>query len=265
MEFIEMIENELSFQQHMLRQFGKLKKIKTEGSLEMTIKKNGYKEFYIRSADDGIRRYVRKLEVDKVARIQAHMTGCEAATRAEENIRLLRALREGFRPCDFFSVQSEIEVKYRFTDETSQWVMHSVQRNFPQSEKAEYRDELRHSTSFGLLVRSKNEAQIAEKLMHAGLEFYYEKALVLLDQNNRKVVYHPDFTIMLPGGRRFYWEHKGLLNKADYLERDALRTYVYHKNGIYQPHNLIVTCDGPAGEYPGLEIGLIVDRLLRRR
>jgi len=261
-DFIEIIESELRFQQHMMRQFARLKRIRTEGRLEMTVKKTGYREFYIRSAEDGIRRYVRRLEMDKVARIQAQMTGREAAARAEENIRLLKALRDGYRPCDFFSVQSEIEEKYRFTRETSQWAGRTLRKSFPQSEKPEHREELRHSTSFGLMVRSKNEAQIAEKVLPTGLEFYYEKALVLLDQYNKKIVYYPDFTIVLPDGRTIYWEHKGLLGRPDYLERDMLRTYIYHKNGIYQPHNLIVTCDGPNGEFPGVEIGLIVDRLL---
>lgn len=261
MNFIELIESELAFQQRLLRQFDKLKRIKTDGSLEMTVKKTGYKEYYIRSAADGVRRYVRRLQMDKVTRIQARMTGCEGAARVQENIRLLNELREGYRPCDFFSVQSELPEKYRFTDETCQWSEHVVQKPFPQSEKPERRHELRHSTSFGLMVRSKNEAQIAERLYAAGLEFYYEKALTLLDHKNKKIVYHPDFTIVLPD-RKIYWEHKGLLSSPDYLESDALRTYIYHKNGIYQPHNLIVTCDGPSGEYPGVEIGLIVDKIL---
>ena len=264
MDFIELIDRELNYQQHMLHQFCKLKRIRTDGSLEMTVKKTGYREFYIRSAEDGVRRYVRRLQMDKVARIQARMTGKEAAARAEENIRLLRELREGYRPCDFFSVQQEIEEKYRFTGDTSRWTERAVRRAFPQSEKPGRRAELRHSTSFGLMVRSKNEAQIAEKIHATGLEFYYEKALELMDQYNKKVVYYPDFTIALPDGRLIYWEHKGLLNQPTYLEHDMIRTYVYHKNGIYEPHNLIVTCDGPSGEFPGVEIGMIAEQLLYR-
>jgi hypothetical protein len=52
-----------------------------------------------------------------------------------------------------------------------------------------------------------------------------------------------------------------MIDDVAYLRRDEERTRIYHRNGIYQPHNLIVTCDGPSGEFPGIEIAMIVAQL----
>lgn len=63
-----------------------------------------------------------------------------------------------------------------------------------------------------------------------------------------EVVYvYPDFTIDLGNGRFIYWEHKGMMGDYQYAESDMRKTRLYFMNGIYQPVNLIVTCDGPDG------------------
>ena len=47
-----------------------------------------------------------------------------------------------------------------------------------------------------------------------------------------------------------------------YEEMDRKRMRLYFLNGIYQPLNLIVTMDGPNGEFCGTAISTIIDRLL---
>ena len=47
-----------------------------------------------------------------------------------------------------------------------------------------------------------------------------------------------------------------------YEEMDRKRMRLYFLNGIYQPLNLIVTVDGPDGEFCRTEIGMIIDSLL---
>ncbi|MBR5230266.1 MAG: hypothetical protein IKW01_05340 [Firmicutes bacterium] len=262
MTFMDLISTELDFQKYMLSQFSKMKRIKASGRLLMTRKKDGYKNFYIRQPGETREKYVRKSQMEKVTKLQIKAMADLGAARAEENIKLLQTLRDGFKPCDFFSLQEDLEEKFRLISVGASWNRIIAPILVPQSENPIHREHLMHTTTFGLIVRSKNEAHIAEKLFSAGLEFYYEKALHLFDENGRPVTFYPDFTILLPGGRTVFWEHKGLLESRSYRERDGRRTWIYHRNGIYQPYNLIVTCDGPKGEYPGLEIGIIVDRLL---
>ena len=73
---------------------------------------------------------------------------------------------------------------------------------------------------------------------------------------------YPDFTIILADGTVIYWEHKGMLDNQEYVESDNERMQLYYINGIYQPHNLIVTGDGPNGEYCGAQISMIVNNIL---
>ena len=82
------------------------------------------------------------------------------------------------------------------------------------------------------------------------------------DRYQTKKTYYPDFTIILPDGRVFYWEHKGLLKNYDYSERDILKTTDYNVNGIYQPHNYIVTEEGPENDIDFDGIKRIVQALL---
>ena len=119
-----------------------------------------------------------------------------------------------------------------------------------QSENPYRREELTKVTTFGLYVRSKSEQEIAELLYSMGIQFYYEKGLELWsgeDEYGARIFY-PDFTIPLPNGRVIYWEHKGLMSDYAYIKRDIEREIVYNLNGIYQPHNLIVTEEGANNE-----------------
>ena len=263
MQFLDMIDMELRFQKSLNRQFKKLSRTKANGVLTQTTKKSGRKEYYIREPGTPKERYVRKKDMEQVYRHKLKAFADFGVARTTENIRMLQYLRENYRSCDFFAMQEAIEEKYRLTDDAD--VLNWLTTRCPaaQSENPKYKEELKHTTSFGLLVRSKNECQIAEWLWAAGIEFYYEKALVLYDGNHNHYTVYPDFTIVLPSGYTIYWEHKGLVNDIGYMERDAWKTSLYHRNGIYQPHNLIVTCDGPDGEFLGMEISIIVNEILR--
>ena len=130
----------------------------------------------------------------------------------------------------------------------------------PQSRNPYKPEERNISTSFGLWVRTKGELSIAELLYSLGIVFFYEQPLSLnvwrkreliidgevhSERYQTQVTYYPDFTILLPDGRIFYWEHKGLLKLHEYNERDIQKTVDYNINGIYQPHNFIVTEEGP--------------------
>jgi len=265
MLFLDLIEEELRFQQHMLGQYARMINLQTEGTLYMKKKKRGYREYYMRTGS-GVSKYVGKGEMDKVVRIQAQKMGCCGAARAEENIRLLKQVLVGYKPCDFASVQQALEEKYRMTGH-EKLLREAVPlfRTVPPSENPFRPWELKHSTTFGLMVRSKNEAHIAERLFAirtCGLEFYYERALKLRNADGHIVTRYPDFTIMLTDGRTIYWEHAGRMDDPGYARRHNNKMQLFYANGIYAPFNLIVTFDGPHGEYPGAQINHIIESLL---
>ena len=76
---------------------------------------------------------------------------------------------------------------------------------------------------------------------------YYEKRLILYDENGRQRTVYTDFTIPLIMDYVMYWEHNGLLDDEVYLQRNIDKLRLYHLNGIYQPKNLIITADKPGG------------------
>ena len=90
-------------------------------------------------------------------------------------------------------------------------------------------DKLIHRTAMGLCVRSKSEVIIATELDHAGIEYVYEGKLTASDGTVR----YPDFVIEdSDSGKRYFWEHLGLLNKEDYRKRWERKLEWYRKQAI---------------------------------
>ena len=104
------------------------------------------------------------------------------------------------------------------------------------------------------MVRSKSEVIIANMLFDSGITYEYEEEVTL----NNSVVVHPDFTIH-KGGKTIYWEHLGMLQKADYRKSWDLKQKTYKENDIIEGENLIISKDGLNGSLDSQEI----DRLIK--
>ena len=90
-------------------------------------------------------------------------------------------------------------------------------------------------------VRSKSELIIADELYRYGIPYRYEKPLIL-ENRGRPVKFRPDFTIMnKTGGKILIFEHLGMLDKPDYVEKNINKIDIYEKNGFLLGDNLIVT------------------------
>ncbi len=123
-----------------------------------------------------------------------------------------------------------------------------------------------HRTRKGIHVRSKSELIIADLLYSKGIEFQYERELVL--GGSRRL---PDFTIDdADTGETYYWEHLGMLAKESYRRRwqDKLDWYASHGirprghgPGLDSVGTLIVTQDGLDGSISSAEIEALVDAL----
>ena len=114
-----------------------------------------------------------------------------------------------------------------------------------------------HRSSHGLAVQSKSELVILEALLSAGIRPHYELALTLGGQTR-----WPDFTIEDDiSGRTIYWEHLGMLDRADYRKRWERKLAWYRTHGILPveeaPHSskvLVTTQDTPDC---GLDMGRV--------
>jgi hypothetical protein len=86
-----------------------------------------------------------------------------------------------------------------------------------------------YRTDRGELVRSKSEWIIADKLHAAGIDYQYEHPLIINGHQR-----FPDFTIIDDdSGKRWYWEHNGMLSNDSYRERWERKLVAYKKEGIF--------------------------------
>lgn len=161
------------------------------------------------------------------------------------NIRLLDSILKEYRNIsEAYDAYFPDELKVPFSSE-KQNVGLSTQTA---SGAAGHPEDLRHLTSFGLRVRSKSEAILAELLYIMHIPFTYEKPLRIKGSDGRWRTVYPDFTFQLPDGRVLYLEHFGMMNDEGYRESCYRKLTDYFLNGIYPPHNLIITMDGPDGK-----------------
>jgi hypothetical protein len=91
-----------------------------------------------------------------------------------------------------------------------------------------YEERLIHKTLRGEMVRSKSELVIADRLHSNGVDYLYEHPLTLSGRTR-----FPDFTYEDDeSGRKFYWEHCGLLVDPIYRTRWEAKLKWYRENGI---------------------------------
>lgn len=87
-------------------------------------------------------------------------------------------------------------------------------------------------------VRSKSEVIIADMLDRYGLPYRYEYPLLLQGLGT----VHPDFTILRMDTRsEFYWEHFGMMDDPEYVEKALRKIRFYHENDFYEGQSLILT------------------------
>lgn len=117
-----------------------------------------------------------------------------------------------------------------------------------------YRPELlKYQTSKCVMVRSKSEKIIADKLEQYGIPYRYEAELFI--NGNR---YYPDFMILLPDGSILIWEHFGMMDDIDYASRAWRKIENYRRAGYVQHTNLICTYESD------IENGKVIDEIIRR-
>ncbi|MDO4870177.1 MAG: hypothetical protein Q4A65_07850 [Bacillota bacterium] len=222
-------------------------------------KRSNSEEYYMRDLSTGEEKFLSIRKQHKViAALQEKIIAERLIKIIHHNIRIKEELIAGLLPDGVESLKDSLPKCCRDSKELSDKkakALEAKRKNskVKQSENPYKREELTVATSFGLWVRTKGELAIAELLHRFGIEFYYEKKLLLncvrYDSNGQRHVYkkayYPDFTIVLADGHHIYWEHKGMLDDMQYIERDILKEMDYNFNRIFQSHNLIVTGEGP--------------------
>lgn len=127
-------------------------------------------------------------------------------------------------------------------------------------------ENLIHTTSIGVPVRSKSEVIIADRLTSNGITYHYEE-----DLEFKSVVRSPDFTIHDDSGVTYYWEHLGMLQDEEYKEKWEKKLKWYKQNGIfpigeekeeYPNKVLIISKDDDRGGISSQEIDKMIEKIL---
>ena len=266
MGFYEIAQNNLKKQKILLSQIQQELQKLPEGTLQRRIRQNRV-QYYTRV--NGIQLYIPKNRYSLVNDLKRRRVLETAEGIAKGNIRAMERLLTKYEPLDFDKIERNLPRSYRGLEPTKPNFMPGEKtyfgakgQHFTQSENPFMREKLVNSTYFGLKTRSKSEAIIAESLYRAGFSVYYEKKIILYDEFGNQRTAYLDFVIPLTVEYEMGWEHNGLLDDDEYLQRNVEKLRLYHLNGIYQPKNLIVTADKSGGGLDNEYIECLVQNYL---
>ena len=250
------IKNEITFEKNLIKQYKSMKRRRKPRTI-ISQKNHGSFQFLIRNNSKGKRKYIRRGDplLDECYLVSYLSKAIEVL---ESNVKVLEEASENFMPYDVESINGLLPKGLRDAYDyiTSVPKLEGEIKNDKdgeeviQSENPAYRNQLKFPVSNGLMVRSKNEVNIAELLLKHKVKFRYEKALTLKRWEkdhygewvySYKTIY-PDFTIQLDD-KELYWEHEGLMDLLDYAEDNDRKLMLYGSNGILIPDRLIITMD----------------------
>lgn len=109
-------------------------------------------------------------------------------------------------------------------------------------------------------VRSKSELIIADLLNKEGIPYRYEYPILL---SGLGTVY-PDFTVLNVRCRKeLYWEHLGMMDDIEYVEKALQKITMYEENGIFPGESLILTYETRLNPISPKIIKLMISQYLK--
>lgn len=125
-------------------------------------------------------------------------------------------------------------------------------------------DSTDYITARGERVRSKSEVIIADTLARHGIPYRYEYPLELKSGRDGAFrTIHPDFLCLNVRTRtEFYWEHFGLMDDPDYLERTLGKLKDFAENKILPGKNLLFTMESTACKLSTRQIENLINEFL---
>lgn len=257
MGYIELTKNDLQVEKELIEIYSRMVSRLPEGRLTMKMRGGG--TYYYRTGGGSAKQeYISVKDRDLIEALRDRRYAEKMLKVLRENIRVQERMLRSYRSYSPEHITSTLGKAYQSLG-TPPGKPAVARRKSSDADSgtagALFRsDELLHRTSFGLMVRSKSEALIAELLRKHRIDFSYEKPLRLVDDDGFSVVKYPDFTVRSRGSGVMYWEHLGLLTDADYREAAYRKLGLYYDNGIIPGSNLIITCDSADG---GLDMSAI--------
>lgn len=214
------------------------------GSL-MTIKKNNHYEYYC--YDGKKQKYLNSNNCDLIKSLarKKYLKNCKRY--AQNEIKSLEAYLKNKdisipSPYEYISEHEELSNilnrnNFKGKNNLMEWAQ------APYDQTLFYPEGLIIRSAQGHLVRSKSECIIADALFSEGIAYRYEDVIEI---NGR--TYRPDFKIIKPNGEVIIWEHLGMMNIEEYVNKNIKKIADYIKVGFIPGVNLILTADENSGQ-----------------
>lgn len=186
MSFIKQIKSELEAQTAARELYYKALEKMPQGRLITKCRSNSNQEHYLSLSPSAPLQYLGKKDSTLIMQLQQKKLYEIGIKSFNNNIPLLDQVVRKYIPYDI-----------TFQNDPPDTKVHTSQNNFRE-------EKLVYLTSAGVYVRSKGEAIIIDVLWQRNIPFYYEKRLILLDENGQKVAIYPDITIPIQNCRWTY-------------------------------------------------------------
>ncbi len=260
----EIIRMEIKVQEKLLSDSEKIVLNAPEGTLYIRERKRGvsyYQVYKDRTGKGGktIHRNINN-QPQMIHALTEKKVAEKRIAKCSSNINMLNKMIEKYESCDYESILADLPGKYHLAEKIHRDFLLEKWKNAPFSQCPKNPEKHIHETQYGELVRSKSEVIIANALYSYGIPFHYEERFPYPDENGR--IYYPDFVIMLPDGRKLYWEHFGLLSKMAYCQHNAEKLYHYQTHGVHIGKNLIITQDDAKGSCNSAFICKIIEEYI---
>ena len=276
MDFKEITEKQMEAERFLLQSFRERFEKCPPGYLACKPDRTGRLQYYHKLPGDPKPHYLNRKMTPLIHELQYKRILRESIRRLEQNLKARGKYLNAYVPFDYASICRNLPKAYRHADtpyeNTDLWTIlqetfqQTLQADgtprFTQSENPYRRDQLIHTTTFGLLTRTKAEASVAELLYGSGLSFHYEKKLNLQDEDGTPKTRYPDFTIPIAPWLDYYMEYDGMYQDETYRKRHEETLRLYHLNGIYPPKNLILFMEGPDGAFHADSILQMIEGIL---
>ena len=165
---------------------------------------------------------------------------------------------------DLNDLETELPEKYKcFPRELFDEMELTDQKSLtPQQENTYqgYKKRLHHQTQSGIMVRSKSEQIIADRLFSNGIPFEYEPAL----PNENGPETHPDFKIFISSQNRWiYLEHFGIIDDSQYYESYRKRVQLYTDHHLLIGYDVFFTYDRPDGSIDIHGLDMLISMIIK--
>lgn len=182
--------------------------------------------------------------------------------RLQRNVERLRKYLKYSEDASFEKIFAELQENYEIKNRN--YLIEALQEcrgakasgvtAFKANESENFRQEGKiHISSSGKIYRSKSELSIEAELIKYNVDYNYESKIYCANK-----LYRPDFTITRNDGSVVIWEHFGMVNDDEYVEKMLVKYVDYVRQGIVPWDNLVVTFDKKNGGLDVEEIDFII-------